>query len=103
MSMPNFIITMCTLMQCRFQSYTTHTKELHKIIPISQLIRDFHSILHTDASNDGVGWVLSQSGDKNSHGHPVQGAASGASLNEAQRRYSPVELELLSVVTACKN
>ena len=65
-------------------------------------------ILHTDASNDVVGWILRQVPDKSTFMENIYKEKQAviemglAALTDAQRRYSPVELELLSIVTACK-
>jgi hypothetical protein len=55
------------------------------------------TILHADASLDGIGAILLQE-DKDGQRHPV--AYVSRSLSKAEKNYSITELELLSVVWA---
>ena len=61
--------------------------------------------IHCDASKEGLGWVLSQLQDDTKEVTDYQAARDvitfgSTTLKDAQRRYSPVELELLAIVTS---
>ena len=83
-------------------------KKLETIIPISPADTKQPLIIHTDASNDGLGWILTQMRDQNStmencyKEQQVVLEMGSASLTDAQKRYAPIEQELLAVATACK-
>ena len=83
-------------------------KRIQTIIPISPIATKLPLILHTDASNVGFGWVWTQLRDTNCSmdecykEQQVILEMGSASLTEAQRKYAPIEQELLSIVTACK-
>ena len=63
-------------------------------------------IVHTDASNTGLGWILTQRKskhinlDENWKENQVVIEMGSTSLTECQSRYSPVEKEMLAAVTA---
>ena len=70
-------------------------EKLHKLIPISPVDTSIPLILHTDASNNGVGWILSQVPDKSNSMENISKKQQAviemgsATLTDAQRRYSP--------------
>ena len=60
----------------------------------------YETLLETDSSGYGVGAALMQRKDKDSDWLPVQFAS--RSLNDAERNYSNLEREALSVVFGCE-
>src|SRR2546425_1119559 len=85
-------------MDCQ-QAYE-HLKELMITTPVlihANLHKQF--ILTTDASQDSIGYVLSQEGSDGKE-HPV--AFAGRSLRKAERNYSVTEKECLALVEGVK-
>src|SRR3989441_6228900 len=85
-------------MDCQ-QAYE-HLKELMITTPVlihANLHKQF--VLTTDASQDSIGYVLSQEGSDGKE-HPV--AFSGRSLRRAERNYSVTEKECLALIEGVK-
>ena len=62
--------------------------------------RDADTELHTDTSQDGLAAMLLQKSTRDNQWHPVY--YSSKKTNDAERRYTSYELEVLAVVEALK-
>ena len=76
--------------------------KLETVIPLTPIDTSSPLILHTDASTEGIGRVLSQLRTKEEgqdvYSSPHNIIAMGSStLTCAQKQYNPVELEVLAV------
>ena len=84
------------------QEFKVIKEKLKHVVPLTPVNTSSALILHTDASTDGLGWILSQlrSNDNNQdvYSSPHYIIAMGSStLSSAQKRYSPVEIEVLAI------
>ena len=81
-------------------------EKLNTIVPVTPVDTGKPLFLYTDASNSGLGWVLTQPRSKevnineNWNKDALVIEMGSSSLSDCQSRYSPVEKELLAVVTA---
>ena len=81
-------------------------KRLKTIIPVSPIDTSKPLIIHTDASNTELGWILTQRKskhinlDENWKENQVVIEMGSTSLTKCQSRYSPVVKEMLAAVTA---
>ena len=81
-------------------------KRLQSIVPVSPVDTSKPLMVYTDASNSGIGWILTQKKnnnldmDENWKENQVVIEMGSTSLSECQSRYSPVEKECLAAVTA---
>ena len=84
------------------QDFKLIKEKLEHVVPITPIDTSSPLILHTDASTDGLGWILSQlrshDNSQNVYYSPHNIIAMGSStLSSSQKRYSPVELEVLAI------
>ena len=82
-------------------------KRLNQVIPITPIDTSKPLVLHCDASQDGIGWILPQMSNPDDLANCYKSQQTvldmgSASLTPTQRRYSPIEMEMLAVVTAIK-
>ena len=80
-------------------------KRLKTIIPVTPVDTSKPLMIYTDASNSGLGWILTQRKnnqlnlDENWKENQIVIEMGSTSLSECQSRYSPVEKEMLAAVT----
>ena len=81
-------------------------KRLQSIVPVSPIDVSKPLMVYCDASNSGIGWILTQKKnndlemDENWMSNQVVIEMGSVSLSDCQARYSPVEKECLAAFTA---
>ena len=81
-------------------------KRLQTIVPVTPVDTSKPLMIYADASNSGIGWILTQRKDnkldldENWKENQIVIEMGSTSLSECQSRYSPVEKETLAAVTA---